>query len=80
MVSFVNCALQRHTGAFERAHMIADIHQQCGIVWKDAQHNSKFTLKLIARPHVDSGFFEADSRRAPYRDIAGDHEHACSQR
>jgi hypothetical protein len=74
MIAFINRMLQREGGAFERSHVVSEIHEQSGIRRKFLHPTSDFQLKLIARSHVDFRFLEADGTGLPDARVADANE------
>src|SRR5579872_6927776 len=77
MIAFVNCPTERNTGSLKSTHVVAEIHEQGGIMRQFLQIGRQFRFKGNAGSGVRPGLAEAHRLRPPDRNIACSNE-GCS--
>src|SRR5437899_12713302 len=73
MIAFVDHAPERDTSILQRAHMVAQIHEQSRILGKRLQVSGEFTFQCEAGPRVKQRFANAD-RVMPNRGVASEYD------
>src|SRR5579872_1232368 len=70
MIALVDGSTKRDAGALKCADMIAEIHQQCGVVWQKLQVRCKRRLERDSCAAVHTGLAVTDGLRLPYEAVA----------
>src|SRR5579872_4469220 len=78
VIAFVDRVTQRNASAFDGPDVVAEIHEQSGVLGQALQPRGEFAFELIACAHVDFGFLEADRAGAPDGGIAANKKHKSS--
>src|SRR5207248_135213 len=73
MIAFVDHAPERDTSILQRAHIVAQIHEQSRILGKRLQVSGEFTFQHEAGPRVHQRFAKAD-RVTPNRGVASEYD------
>src|SRR5207245_5581009 len=71
MIAFVDHAPERDASILQCAHVVAQIHEERGILGQSLQVSGEFTFQREAGPRVHPGFAKAD-RITRNRGIAGE--------
>src|SRR5438876_10332904 len=82
MIAFVDHAPERDASILQCAHVVAQIHEERGILGQSLQVSGEFTFQREAGPRVHQRFAKAD-RIAPDRGVASEYtceDHNCAQK